>query len=254
MAAITDIERLIARWTEEQEKMARRVVDHDMFEDRQPDDAALLVGGFDISFVTEDPDDVCAGLVVCDRRGRVVHEDFIRTRLTLPYIPGYLGYREVPHYLALLARCPPAKRPDVAMIDGNGILHHRSAGSATQFGLMACMPAIGVAKTLLAVDGLSEYDARADEQKINVREKFRKTCTKRGDILPLVGLSKKIWGTAVNTGAQNPVYVSVGHRISIETAVELTLELSKFMNPEPVRQADIRTRAKLAQKKAAKKQ
>jgi deoxyinosine 3'endonuclease (endonuclease V) len=232
----------VAAWTAAQEKWATQVVDHDMPDNRTFDDPDLLIGGFDISFVKEDPDDVCVGMVVCTRGDaangvspKVVHEDYLRTRMTVPYVAGYLGMREVPHYLTLLARCPARLRPDIAMVDGNGVLHHRAAGSATQFGILAGLPTIGVAKTLLAVDGLDEHA---------VRREFKEA---KFGFMPLEGDSGRIWGAAVGKGT--PVYVSVGHRVSIETAVSLTTALSLFKIPEPIRQADIRTRAQLVSKK-----
>ncbi len=71
-----------------------------------------------------------------------------------PYIPGYLAFREVPHYETLLQRAQATPfYPTVVLVDGCGILHPRQCGSACHLGVTVGVPSIGVAKNLLAVEG-----------------------------------------------------------------------------------------------------
>uniref|UniRef100_A0A0E0GWV4 Endonuclease V n=1 Tax=Oryza nivara TaxID=4536 RepID=A0A0E0GWV4_ORYNI len=90
------------------------------------------IGGVDISFSKEDPSTACAALVVLDAGTlEVVHEEFDVVRLQVPYIPGFLAFREV------------------LMVDGNGLLHPRGFGLACHLGVLADLPTIGVGKNVL---------------------------------------------------------------------------------------------------------
>ncbi|XP_074175492.1 endonuclease V isoform X4 [Rhinolophus sinicus] len=123
----------------------------------------------------------------------------------------------------------------VLLVDGNGVLHHQGFGVACHLGVLTDLPCIGVAKKLLQVDGL-ENNARH-------KEKIRLLQT-GGDTFPLMGDSGAILGMALKSHdhSTKPLYVSVGHKVSLETAVRLTRSCCRFRIPEPVRQADIRSR------------
>ncbi|XP_057392347.1 endonuclease V isoform X8 [Balaenoptera acutorostrata] len=112
---------------------------------------------------------------------------------------------------------------EVLFVDGNGVLHHRD------------LPCIGVAKKLLQVDGL--------ENNALHKEKIR-LLKAGGDSFPLMGGSGTVLGMALKSHdhSTKPLYVSVGHKMSLEAAVRLTHGCCKFRIPEPVRQADIRSR------------
>ncbi|XP_044103193.1 endonuclease V isoform X2 [Neovison vison] len=124
---------------------------------------------------------------------------------------------------------------EVLLVDGNGVLHHRGFGVACHLGVLTDLPCVGVAKKLLQVDGL-ENDAQH-------REKIR-LLQAGGDSFPLVGGSGTVLGMALKSHdhSSKPLYVSVGHKISLEAAVRLTQGCCRFRIPEPVRQADIRSR------------
>uniref|UniRef100_A0A8D1EME5 Endonuclease V n=1 Tax=Sus scrofa TaxID=9823 RepID=A0A8D1EME5_PIG len=124
---------------------------------------------------------------------------------------------------------------EVLFVDGNGVLHHRGFGVACHLGVLTDVPCIGVAKKLLQVDGL-ENDAAH-------REKIR-LLKAGGDSFPLMGGSGAVLGMALKSHdhSTKPLYVSVGHKMSLETAVRLTHSCCRFRIPEPVRQADIRSR------------
>lgn len=134
------------------------------------------------------------------------------------YVPGYLGFREAP---ALVAAWETLERkPDLLFVDGHGRAHPRRCGIATHLGVLLDVPAIGVAKSLLC--GRVEGDL-PDEA---------------GATAPLVDRGELV-GMAVRTRARAlPVYVGVGHRISLETAVAWVLRLGQGRRlPLPIRLA-----------------
>ena len=86
----------------------------------------------------------------------IVHQDSEPVDLSIPYMAGFLGFREVPVFKALLARAP-APKPQLLLVDGFGVLHPRRCGSASHLGVETGYPTIGVGKQLLATDGLEEW-------------------------------------------------------------------------------------------------
>jgi deoxyribonuclease V len=182
--------------------------------------AVRVIGGADASSTRFDPTrTVHAAIVALDWPGlEEVGRGGAVTRGGLPYVPGLLGFREVPALARAWARLP--RKPDLLLVDGHGLAHPKGLGIACLAGLVLDVPSIGVAKSLLvgAVEGdlPDEAGARA----------------------PLMWKGSRI-GTALRTrrGA-NPVYVSVGHRVSEATAlawVERCLRGRRL--PEPSRAA-----------------
>lgn len=150
------------------------------------------------------------------------HTDF-------PYISGLLAFREVPAIRKALA-CLPEK-PDLLMVDGHGIAHPRRLGIAANLGVVTGLPAIGVAKSRLT----GKHDEIAARR--NTRTALR---DKNGEIIGTVLCSKD---------KCNPLYVSAGHRISHETALDITLHcLKNYRLPEPTRIADQISKWKLDEK------
>lgn len=136
----------------------------------------------------------------------------------LPYIPGLLGFREVPVLARAFAQLPV--KPDLILVDGHGVAHPKGLGVASHLGVVLDVPTIGVAKSVLR--GTVEGD-------------FPDTPGARA---PLVWKGRLL-GMALRTrrGA-NPLYISIGHRVSLETAiawVERTLRGRRL--PEPTRLA-----------------
>ncbi len=135
-----------------------------------------------------------------------------------PYVPGYLGFRECPVLHAALKRLPSP--PDLVLVDGHGRAHPRRAGIAVQFGVIADLPAIGCAKTLLCgkVEGELADEAGA-----------RAPLVDRGE---LVGVALRTRPRAA------PIYISIGHRISLDSAVEWVLKVCDGRRlPVPIRLA-----------------
>ncbi len=176
-----------------------------------------LVAGADVSY-SRFSNTLYAGLVVLrvpdltivERQGVVFETRF-------PYVPGLLSFREIP---ALLQAYEKLKtRPDVVMLDGQGFAHPRRIGFASHFGLWIDVPTIGCAKSLL----------------IGTHESLGADVA---DCVPLLDKDEVV-GMAVRTRKRaRPVFVSVGHRIDLESAVRLVLQTGKgYRLPEPTRQA-----------------
>lgn len=139
--------------------------------------------------------------------------------VTFPYIPGYLSFREVPVLLRALERLE--SWPDLFMTDGQGRAHPRRFGLACHLGVLLDAPTVGVAKSRLT--GIHEQP-----------------CDEKGCSTPLLDpKGEEAIGAVVRTRAKvKPVFVSVGHRVTLGEAVELTLACSpRFKIPEPTRQA-----------------
>lgn len=207
--------------------------------ENQLQDDIQYIGGVDISFVKGNLVDACAALVVLDAKTlKIVYQKCKMVQLKETYIPGFLAFREVDHLIELIEELKtkrPNLLPDVIFVDGNGILHPRGLGLASHLGVLTDIPTIGIGKNLLHVDGL---------HRDTVKEEFAKKCTVEGDYLELEGDSGKVWGAATKTTkkVENPIFVSIGHKVDLTKAIELTQKFSKFRVPEPVRFADILSR------------
>jgi len=138
--------------------------------------------------------------------------------IQFPYVPGLLSFRETPVAIKALEKLENA--PDLILCDGQGIAHPRRFGIACHIGLITDIPSIGVAKSLL----VGKYGALGET---------------RGSTAPLVYRNEEI-GVALRTKDKVlPVYVSVGHKISLDTAVEYVLQSTpKYRLPETTRLAD----------------
>jgi deoxyribonuclease V len=147
-----------------------------------------------------------------------VESALIRRALVFPYVPGLLSFREAPAILACLQRLP--ERPDLLLIDGQGLAHPRRFGLACHVGVLADLPTIGVAKSRLV--GTHEEPG-----------------IERGAWSPLVDRGETVGAVLRTRRGVRPVYVSVGHRVSLETAIDLVLRCTgRFRLPEPIRAAD----------------
>jgi deoxyribonuclease V len=134
-----------------------------------------------------------------------------------PYIPGLLSFRELPAVLAALDKL--GKLPDLILCDGQGIAHPRRFGIASHLGVLLDVPTIGVGKTRL----IGVYDEPAIE---------------KGAWSPLLDGGEVIGAVLRTRSGVKPVYVSSGHRVSLRSAVELTLAcVSRYRLPETTRHA-----------------
>ena len=147
-----------------------------------------------------------------------------RAEVPFPYVPGLLSFREMPVILPALERL--SVRPDVLVTDSHGFAHPRRFGLACHLGVLLDRPAFGVAKSLFV--GTFEDPAQEKGSRVPLVDK------KTGEVL----------GTVLRTRANvKPVYVSVGHRITLEEAVGLTLACApRYKIPEPTRRAHLLSR------------
>jgi len=193
------------------------------------------VGGVDISFVRNNIKDACACLVILSWPDlTVVHQILKMIELKLPYIPHFLAFREVSFFVELieiLKQTKPEFLPQIILVDGNGFLHPRGFGLACHLGVLTGIPTIGIGKTLLYVDGLNEE---------NVNYNFYHFCQYAGDHFYLIGNSGTCWGIAYKTtdDSDTPIFISIGHKIDLKTALEITRHCCLYSLPEPVRLAD----------------
>lgn len=194
-----------------QAEMAARIVTRDDIP------AACRLGGADVSNTRFDPcRRVHAAVVMLDAAGGVIAAATESRAADFPYVPGYLGFREVPALVAAWARL--SRKPDLLLVDGQGMAHPRGLGLACHLGVVLDVPTIGVAKSLLV--GMGEPGPAV------------------GDAAPVLWKGEPV-GTAMRTrrGAR-PLYVSVGHRVSLETAVALVRAACDGRRlPAPIRAA-----------------
>jgi deoxyinosine 3'endonuclease (endonuclease V) len=190
------------------------------------------IGGTDISASKENPDLAVACVVVIDMDGmKTVFEASEVVHITQPYVPGFLAFREVAHLKKLFMKCKAEKPevfPQVIITDGNGILHPNEFGLACHLGVLLDAPVIGSGKTFFDKDGLNKGDV--------FEIKKQGVLKKAGDHVFLRGKSGRVW-TAVfqaTDDSTNPIFISVGHKISIETSVKVMNLCCQFRVPEPV--------------------
>lgn len=183
-----------------------------------------LVAGADVSF-NRFEETVYAGIVVISLPTlETVEEVSITTTAKFPYVSGLLSFREAPAILDVWEklRC----RPDVVMLDGQGIAHPRRIGIASHLGLFVNVPTFGCAKSVLV--------GRYEEPAAN-----------RSSASPMIDRGEVV-GMALRTKDKvNPVYISPGNLIDLPGAVDLALRCDGgYRIPEPTRRAHLLVNAR----------
>lgn len=206
-----------------QDELRRRVV----LDEPGPAPGTGHVTGVDVAY-DDERDVVAAAAVVLDAATLdVVAESTAVGRISFPYVPGLLAFRELPTVLAALDAlpCPPG----LVVCDGYGLAHPRRFGLASHLGVLTGLPTIGVAKNPFTFT----YDAPA---------------TPRGSATPLLSGAEQV-GSALRTqDGVKPVFVSVGHRTTLPTARAHVLTLTpNYRLPETTRHADTLCRRALKQ-------
>ena len=206
----------------------------------------FLVAGLDISFDKTDSENrrACAALSV--HRFPSLEPQFTaisHVDLDVPYRSGFLGFREVPAFERVWAQHVRATRPQIVLIDGNGLLHPRRFGPACQAGLALDVPTVGIAKQLLCTDGLSPDIVRRRLASAD----FTDVCGVQVKVVRLHSdTDEAVLGAAVlQQGLKKPIYVSAGHRMTLTAAIKVAVATSRYRIPEPVRQADIVSRKEI---------
>ena len=156
-----------------------------------------------------------------------IENQIVYTKSTVPYIPTFLSFREYPPLS--LAYTALSIKPDLCFVDAHGRAHPRKLGAASHFGILRDVPTIGVAKSLLC--GAIQYDSPSFET--------------------LILDDEVIGARIVSRPGCHPIYISVGHRISLATAVKITQKcITRYRLPEPTRLAhQMATKERLKLKK-----
>lgn len=177
-----------------------------------------LVGGTDVGFEDEGKITRAAIVILTYPDFDVVEYHVARLKTEFPYIPGYLSFREYP---ALLSAWEQVEhKPDLLLVDGQGVAHPRRLGIASHLGLLLDMPTIGVAKKRLC----GHY---------NPLPKVA------GQVTPLTDKQQQIGWVLQSKNNCNPLFISSGHRISQDSALKwVNLCLRGYRLPEPTRWAD----------------
>jgi deoxyribonuclease V len=192
------------------------------------DDPPVIVG-VDQAFL----DDRAVGAVVALRGGEVIERASAVVDLEFPYVPGLLSFREAGAILAAFGDLDTV--PDLAVFDGSGRIHFREAGLATHLGLVFDLPSIGVAKGLLCGTPRASLDDLSEGTRIAIDTDESVETTDEGVI------GHALQTRQYDSGSRhiNPVYVSPGHRVGVETATDLVANLCDgYKLPEPTRLAD----------------
>ncbi len=183
----------------------------------QPLDKTETIAGADISF-NKNSDTMYAGIVILSYPGMILKSYALTTYETnFPYKPGFLGFKEVPALLKVWELI--AEKPDVVVLDGNGILHPRRMGVASHFGILASQATIGCAKSLLYGENHVPENKKLSTTEIN----------SHGENL---GFALR---TKINCA---PVFVSAGHLITADQSLQIIKNcVGNYRIPEPTRMA-----------------
>jgi deoxyribonuclease V len=181
------------------------------------------VGGVDLSYPNTWRG-VGAYVQLDSQTGHLLHTQTLEIEVNFPYVPSYLAFRELPVLLPLLNKVKDSELlPDILMVDGTGLLHPRHAGIASHLGVLLDLPTIGITKSLLY--------GRVDLAGMTHEEVRMITDPERGN---------SVIGAVLKTSERaDSIFVSIGHRIDLDTAIKLTQRLSFGKLPEPIKQAHL---------------
>jgi deoxyribonuclease V len=174
------------------------------------------IAGVDAAFIGRE---IIAAVAVFDYPSlTLIEESHARLPITFPYVPGYLSFREGPAFIAAIERL--SCRPDLFIVDGQGIAHPRRLGIASFLGVLLQCPTIGSAKSRL----VGAYDEPAPA---------------RGAWTPLIDHGETVGAVLRTRDRVSPLFVSPGHLITLAEAVEIILHCAmRYRLPEPQRAAD----------------
>jgi len=178
------------------------------------------VAGVDVAY-DEANNSMIGAIVLLDASSlKIVEQAHHEMEITFQYVPGLFSFREIP--AIKMAYYKLSIKPDIIVCDAQGIAHPNRVGMATHLGIELDVPTIGCAKKRL----IGEFD----KEKLNL---------KRASQQSLIIDNERV-GVALRTQDDvKPMYVSIGHRISLETAIHLVLKLcNQYRLPETTRMAD----------------
>lgn len=204
---------LVESWRQTQRSLREKLIV------RPLDPLPRFVAGVDAAYAP-DKTTAYAAAVVYDRvEQRSIEVVHLVCSVDVPYIPGFLSFREGPPVMAALAKL---QHPFGAIcFDGQGYAHPRRCGLASHAAIMLDLPGIGVAKSRFIGE-------------------FAEPATPAGAFSPLMDAGEQIGLVLRTRDSTQPIFVSVGHRVDLDSARELVLACcTKYRVPEPTRQADI---------------
>ncbi|WP_199611406.1 deoxyribonuclease V [Flocculibacter collagenilyticus] len=195
-----------------QQQLAPKVIQDDHFE------GINLVAGVDVAYAKESDEMIAAVVMLNAHTLEIVETATATHQSTFPYIAGLFSFREIPVLLEAIAKLH--RKPDLIVCDGQGYAHPRRFGLACHLGVLFDLPTIGCGKTRL----LGEH---------------KEVPSERGQYEFLED-NREVIGAVLRTQTNiKPVYVSVGHRMSLPTAINWILKLTpKYRLPETTRTAD----------------
>ncbi|CAB1274407.1 deoxyribonuclease V [Candidatus Nitrosacidococcus tergens] len=197
---------------EQQQRLSDQVIREDCFKE------IGIVAGVDVGFEEQGKITRAAAVTLSLNDLKVIEEVVIRQPTQLPYMPGFLSFRECPAILIALARLN--KTPDLIFCDGHGIAHPRRFGNACHVGVETNIPSIGVGKSRL----IGKHDPVPDTV---------------GSWVPLIDKNETIGVVLRTKVGVRPIFISIGHKISLQTAIKYTTAcVIRYRLPEPTRLAD----------------
>ncbi|MEM8780415.1 MAG: deoxyribonuclease V [Cyanobacteria bacterium P01_G01_bin.49] len=195
-----------------QQKLRKQVIFEDKFS------TINYVAGVDVGFQNNDTITQAAVVVLNFPQLELVEIQVASIATTFPYIPGFLSFREIPAILKVLKKLTII--PDLILCDGQGIAHPRRLGIASHLGVLIDVPTIGVAKSLFV-------------------GKHEEIPLEKGNWKPLIDKEEVIGAVLRSRTNVKPIYVSIGHKISLPTAINYVMGcLTKYRLPETTRWAD----------------
>ena len=176
------------------------------------------VAGVDVGFKNNFKITQAAVAVLSFPQLELVEHEIAQIPTTFPYVPGYLSFREIPAIVQAVTKLQI--NPDLILCDGQGLAHPRRFGLACHLGILLDLPTIGVAKSLLI-------------------GKHEPVPTEKGSWTALVDREETIGIVLRSRTNVKPIYISIGHKISLDTAVDYVMKsVTKYRLPETTRWAD----------------
>ncbi|MGL5457896.1 MAG: deoxyribonuclease V [Citrobacter telavivensis] len=198
----------------QQLELASSVIRTDRLDNTPPG----LIAGADVGF--EQGGEVTRAAIVLLKYPslELLEYQVARIATTMPYIPGFLSFRETPALLAAWAQL--SQKPDLLFVDGHGISHPRRLGVASHFGLLVDVPTIGVAKKRLCGT-------------------FEPPGAEPGALSPLMDKNEQLAWVWRSKARCNPLFISTGHRVGLDSALAWVQRcMNGYRLPEPTRWAD----------------
>lgn len=196
-----------------QEDLARRIVLEDIFEGPEK------VAGVDLAYMGNRV--FCAAVVLDYESLKIVEKQCIETKVTVPYVPTFLAFREAEPIMEAVKHL----HFDILMLDGHGIAHPRGIGVASHVGVLLDVPTIGVAKRILCGEVKGEIETETPA--------------------PLIHEGKRIGYAYRSKEGTKPIYISPGHKISLETSFNVVKHCIRGHKlPEPARLAHVMAKSK----------